>query len=221
MITAEQRLGLIERQRRYAWELAQAECHRRAADLVAGKTHDLLNLVQIVQLAAPELSGRSDAFGEELIADIARAARDAYAQLDDLLKLARPTCSRTRGAPVAPALARICGGLAHHIHLACDVAAELVTALDESALEHLVICLALDPAHEEALHVAVRARSLDGIPWLELLCASTASNPEPRTHDDFDRRLVEAIVSHAGGELACNQRRDGVSELIVALPIVV
>ena len=201
----EQRLALLERQRTYAWELARAES---AAALVAGKTHDLLNLVQIVQLAAPELSGRSDAFGEELIADIARAARDAYAQLSELLEVARPRKRLTRGAAVAPVVQRVVAEL--ELALACDIADDLATALDATALEHVLICLALDGCGE----LALRTRRISGVTWIELVC--TAGD----TSTSFDRTLVEALVTRGGGEIGRSERRGGGSELIVALPVI-
>jgi len=218
MTKIEARFLLSQQQRRFEWELARDEQTRAAGKLVSGKTHDLLNLVQIVQLAAPELSGRSDAFGEELIADIARAARDAYAQLDELMKLARPARSVVRGAVVAPVIARVLHELADCMAGVADITGEVATALDEAALEHLLICLALAKAHHPSLHLHVRTRPIDGTPWLELVCAEEARGTG--VDNEFDRGLVEAIVTRAGGEVAHNERRDGVIELVVALPIV-
>jgi len=60
-VIAEARLALVQRQRRFEWALAREEHGRAASRLVAGKTHDLMNLVQIVQLATYELERRCGA----------------------------------------------------------------------------------------------------------------------------------------------------------------
>ena len=54
MTKTNERLALVERQRRFEWQLAREVQTQTAARFVAGKTHDLLNLIQIVQLASRE-----------------------------------------------------------------------------------------------------------------------------------------------------------------------
>src|SRR4051794_8145034 len=77
MTKTEARLALAQRQRRFEWDLARDEQSRAAANLVAGKTHDLFNLVQIVQLASLELAKRCGDAGKEFIDDLLRSAEDA------------------------------------------------------------------------------------------------------------------------------------------------
>ena len=77
MTKTDARLTLCQKQRRFEWELAREEQTRTAAKLVAGKTHDLMNLVQIVQLASEELATRCGESGKDFIDDLRRAAQDA------------------------------------------------------------------------------------------------------------------------------------------------
>ena len=100
MTKTDARLALAQKQRRFEWDLARSEQTRVASKLVAGKTHDMLNVVQIVQLAAAELEKRCGAAGKEFIDDLVRAAHDAQAQLRELMALARPEVAVTRGATV-------------------------------------------------------------------------------------------------------------------------
>jgi hypothetical protein len=71
------RLALSLRQRRFEWALARDEQGRTAGRLVAGKTHDLLNLIQIIRLGARLLEEHCDARARELVADLERAADDS------------------------------------------------------------------------------------------------------------------------------------------------
>lgn len=211
------RLALVEKQRRYAWDLARYEQTRAAAKLVAGKTHDLLNLIQIVQLAAPELNERvTDDLSKELTADIARAASNAHHQLGQMMAVARPEVKPVRGPAVGGVLARVTGSLGESFELGVDWAlhADAATTLDALALEHLMIGLVLD-AGPQWIELTVRERAISGAPWVEIVRGLASESPG----DGFDLKLVEIIATRAGGELSTSERRGGGTEVVVALPV--
>lgn len=226
MTKTEARLLLAQRQRRFEWELARDEQTRAAARLVAGRTHALLNVVQIVQLATPHLEASCDETSQVFLADLARAVTAAQAELSELLEVARPDEAIVRGAPVGAAVASTLDTL----RPALDVDIHLATAPDTCTrctgeeLEHLLIGLALEaidradhpertPAHVE---LAVRERAIAGAPWIEIVQASTGT----RETDQFELRVVSAIAHKRGGEVATSERRGGGVELVVALPVV-
>src|ERR1700759_1248207 len=104
MTKINERRGLVECQLRFEWRLAREVQTHAAARLVAGKTHDLLNLVQIVQLASLELSRRCPPDAEEFITDLRKAAEDAQHQLAQLMAVARPEEIIMAGAHVGAAI---------------------------------------------------------------------------------------------------------------------
>lgn len=220
------RLALVEKQRRFAWEVAREEYVRTAASMVAGKTHDLLGLVQIVQLAAPQLAPVVEGDARTFVDDIARAADDAHAQLKALMAAARPprraaTNSDTplpRGAAVGPVVGRVIGQLDGAVDIGVDYAidADVATALDEVSLSHLAIGLVLDAQDAPWIELTVRDIQIDGAPWIELV-RGTAEIIEG---DHFDMRLVEALATRARGEVAESVREGGGLEVVVALPAV-
>jgi hypothetical protein len=209
---------LIERQRRFEWELGREQASRTAAALVRGKTHDLLNLVQIVKLATDELSRRCDASGQEFIADLARAAADAESSLRELMQAARPERGHARGATVGAVLTQVVeelrGAIPIDLHLA--IGPETATSLSADELSHLVIGLALEAAASPRIELHVRERDIDQARWVELVRG--ADIPPTEGELPFDLRAVELLVAGAGGELSCAERRGGGSELVVALP---
>lgn len=221
------RLVLVENQRRFAWDLARDEYARAAARMVAGRTHDLLGLVQIVQLATPHLAGAVDGDARVFVDDIARAADDAHARLKAMLASARPPRRVTtgsdaplvRGAAVGPVVGRVAGALAEAVDIGVDYAIDVdaATALDEPAVAHLAIGLVLDAADAPWIELTVRDRTVDGAPWIELVrgTATTVAG------DHFDLRLVETLAGRIGGELRHTERAGGGVELVVALPMVV
>jgi ActR/RegA family two-component response regulator len=151
MTKTDERLLLVERQRRFEWQLARDVHSRAAAHFVAGKTHDLLNLVQIVQLASAELTrrcGSGDA--AEFIADIIKASVDAQHQLAELMAVARPEEVIVAGAPVGAAITaavdtvRAASTIAVDLHLTARPA--VTTRCSATELAHLVYGLALDAA---------------------------------------------------------------------------
>lgn len=240
MTKINERLALVERQRRFEWELAREVQTHAAAQLVAGKTHDLLNLVQIVQLASLELSRRCSEDAAEFIADLLKAADDAKHQLTALMAMARPERVIVPGAHVGAAITaavetvRAVSTIAVDLHL--TVHPEVTTRCAAIELEHLIYGLTLDavaaappagpdaerPAESSAdssadssIELFVRERSIEGKPWLEIVCSTRAVLGS----EHFDLRAVEAIASKNGGELARSERRGGGTELVVALPV--
>lgn len=211
------RLALVERQRRFAWELAREAQTATARELVAGKTHDLLNLVQIVQLGAISLGERCPA-DRDVIDDLERAAGNATRSLEELMAIARPPHVVVRGPAVGPALARVVDEVRAAIdvdaHLALDP--ETATALSADALAHLVIGMVLDAADAPFVELYARERVIVDARWVELVCGASA----PAGGDHFDVRVVEALARRAGGEVARSERRAGGSELVVALPVI-
>lgn len=216
----EARLALSQRQRRFEWALARDEQARTASRFVAGKTHDLLNLVQIVQLACLPLGTRCDPAAREFLDDISRAATDAQHSLNELMELARPDEEIVRGAPVAAAMIAAIAAIEDAIRVAAHVEAppEAATRCTAEELEHLVIGLGLDALDAGAVEIElfVRERAIGGAPWIEIVRGSAAAGSGER----FELRVVEAIAARAGGELATSERRGGGQELVVALPIV-
>jgi len=223
MMKTEARLALTLRQRRFEWALARDEQARAAAHLVAGKTHDLLNLLQIIQLAADEIARHSDARGRDLVEDLRRSAGDSHRSLTELMAVARPAAAAVavRGAPVGAAIEAAVASLGGAIALDARIEAPpaAVTRCTAEELEHLVIGLVLDAADVPApearrVELAVRERVIDGAPWIELVrgCETAPAG------DRFELRVVEAIAQRAGGELTSSERRGGGEEVVVALP---
>ena len=216
MTKTDARLVLAQKQRRFEWDLARAEQTRIAGKLVAGKTHDMLNVVQIVQLASDELAKRCDESGKEFIDDLVRAARNAQGQLAELMAIARPDVVATRGAAVGATVTRILDEIrtAVEVDLHLAVSADTTTALTTEQLEHLVIGMALDAADAPRIELFVRDRTIDSKDWVEIVRgAETAVDG-----DSFDLRSVELLAKLGGGELSSSDRRGGGTELIVALP---
>jgi signal transduction histidine kinase len=227
MMRTEARLALSLRQRRFEWALARDEQGRTAARLVAGKTHDLRNLLQIFRLATAQLERCCDASARSLLDDIQRTVDDAHRSLTELLdaceRSTRPAERAVRGAAVGAAVeaavAALRGAIAVDARIEAPPAA--VTHCTAEELEHLVIGLVLDasdaagPEREAPpIELAVRARPIAGAPWIELVRGGAVAPGGDR----FELRVVEAIAQRAGGELATSERRGGGEEVIVALP---
>jgi len=239
MTKINERLALVERQRRFEWELARDVHARVAARFVSGKTHDLLNLVQIVQLASLELSRRCSGDAAEFIADLRKAAEDAQHQLAQLMAVARPDEVIVPGAHVGAAITsavetvRAASTIAVDLHLA--VQPDVTTRCTAAELAHLIYGLTLDavahtpeptagsappspPSPPSPIELFVRERTIDGKPWLEIVRGARSVID---SGEHFDLRAVEAIAIKNGGELAQSERRGGGTELVVALPLVV
>jgi hypothetical protein len=219
MTKTEARLVLSQRQRRFEWDLARDEQTRAAGKFVSGKTHDLLNLVQIVQLATLELEKRCDATAKEFFDDLNKSAVDAQRQLTELMAVARPDEVIVRGAPVGAAvdaaIAALRTAIDVDIHLATPP--DTATRCTEAELEHILIGMALDVADSpDRIELLVRAREINSASWIEIVRTSTFVP----VGDRFELRAVEAVVRKAGGELATSDRRGGGEELVVALPVI-
>src|SRR5262245_2607483 len=229
MTKTNERLALVERQRRFEWDLAREAHTAAAARFVAGKTHDLLNLVQIVQLASLELSRRCSPEAAEFIADLTKAAKDAQRQLTELMRVARPEEVIAPGAPVGAAIhaavetVRAATTIEVDLHL--TVQPDVTTRCSTVELEHVIYGLALDAVAVDddpqggpttPIELFVRERTIDGKPWLEIV----RGVPGGLSGEGFDLRAVETIAKKNGGELARSERRGGGTELVVALPLV-
>jgi len=241
MTKTDQRLALIERQRRFEWQLARDAQTRAAGQFVAGKTHDLLNLVQIVQLASLELERRCTGDAGEFIADLRKAADDARHQLAELMAVARPEEIVVPGSPVGAAVTaavetvRAASTIEVDLHLA--IAPEVTTRCSAEELAHVIYGLTLDAATAEAeagdsaagversetgggasrgIELFIRERTIDGKPWLEIVRGARVE----LAGEHFDLQAVEAIAVKNGGELGHSERRGGGTELVVALPVV-
>lgn len=206
------------RQRQYEWVLARDSHGAAATMLVATKTHDLLNFVQILQLATGQLARRCDEASQEFIEDLNRVGIEAQRVLAELMTATRPARAIVRGVPVGAAITAavelVRPLLAVDIHLAVDP--DTATRCSAEDLEHLVIGLALDVIDAvPRIELSIRERTIENKPWVEIVRGTlAASNPS------FELRVVEAIAVRAGGELATSERRDGGTDVIVALPVV-
>ncbi len=220
------RLALVEKQRRFAWELAREEYARTAARMVAGKTHDLLGLVQVVSLATPHLLPVVEGDARIFVEDIARVADEAHAQLKSLMAIARPPRRAStgsdaplhRGAAVGPVIGRVVGELESAVEIGVDYAIDVdaATALDEPAIAHLAIGMVLDVADAPWIELTVRDLEIDGAPWIELVRGTQTDV----AGDHFDLRLVETLTARVGGEVTRSERAGGGVELVVALPVI-
>jgi hypothetical protein len=184
--------------------------------LVASRTHDLLNLVQIVKLAVIPLR---EACGShrEILDELDTSADRAHRSLTELMAVARPV-ELAPGAPVGATVASVLGTLraVHALEIHVTVDSKTTTACTEAELEHLLIGLVLDAIDEPAITIQLRERVIDDQPWIEILRTTRS----PATGDGFELRAVTAIAARAGGELATSDTRDGDSELVIALPVV-
>jgi len=222
MTKTEARLALVQRQRRFEWELARDEQRLTASRLVASTTHDLLNFVQIVQLSSLALRRSCDAEGKQFLDDLARSATDVQVPLRALTQLARPELVVGRGPAVGAVVTRVVAELraAVEVDLQLAVDAATATAMTAEQLEYLVIGLALDAAAAPRIELCVRDRTIDGKPWVEIMRGTEASEATP-DHAGFELRGVELLATTGGGELARSERRGGGTELVVALPALI
>lgn len=215
MTRTEALLAIVQRQRHFEWQLARDEQQRAAGALVAGKTHDLLNLVQIVNLASLEIEKRSEPSAREFLEDVLRAAEDAKASLRQLMELARSERPIVH-APVEPAVAAALASLREIVTPKLELALEpgTVTRCTTEELEHLILGLVLDVVDQD-FELLIRERQIDGRRWVELV-RSSATIP---AGDRLELRVVDALAHRAGGELAMSDRRGGGIDVVVALPV--
>lgn len=226
----ETRLALIDRIRRVELGLAREEQAREAARLLRGRSHDLGNAIQIVRLASIEIEKRGGAAIGDLTVDLRNAAEQATTVLGELMAAARPEVRDQPGIAVAPVvraaaeLARpaIAAPLELRVELA-DVA-QARCAADE--LEAIVIVALLDAADATKVGLQLRARAIEGKPWIELLRiddrqhgpdADYAEAFEPFAGRGPGLHLVRVLAERSGGEASLSAGRTGL-ELVVALP---
>lgn len=209
-------VDLLQRQRRFEWALARDEQTRVANRLVAGRTHDLLNLIQIVELAVFRL--RHDGVGaEDTLDELSRASASAAAELSKIMEVARPEVVIARGAPVAETVLAIAPALREvaDLELHVDISTATATRCSAEELEHLLIGLVLD-AVDQRMALTVRERTIEGMLHVEIV-RGTSKEPDG---DGHELRTVTAIVERNGGEVATSERRGGGIELILSLPII-
>lgn len=219
------RLALFERLRRAEYDIARDEHARAAAALLRGRTHDLGNALQIVRLASLEIARRADGAIAELVADLRRSAEEATAVLGELLAAARPAARTGPGAPVArivrDALELARGALLGPLEMRIDVPADARTACTADELEAMTLAAVLEAGDAARIAVSVRARTIAGEPWIELLRA------DDRALDEVERPvappgglfLIERLAARVGGEVSLSPGRGG-PELAIALPVV-
>ena len=202
------RLALVERVHRVELAIARVEDARAAAiAIVRGKTHQLGNAVQIVQLASQELARRiTDGETAELVRDLREGADLAQQVLGELLAAAAPGERVAAGAPVAPAVRHAVeaarAAVASRLDLACDLADDVRTFASEDELAALVFAAVLDAADAHATHVSLtlRARTIAGKPFVQLLCA------DDRRTDAALPPVIDAIARAASGEASRDAR---------------
>jgi hypothetical protein len=219
MMKTDVRLALMARQRRFEWALARDEQVRTAATFVRGKTHDLLNLIQIIRLSAGVLEQRCASAVREIIQDLQRSADESHRSLTELMENARPPEVTSRGAPVAEAVRAAVASLegAASVRARIEARPEAITRCTAEEIDHLVLGLVLDVAEtrgsEPPVELLVRERVISGAPWIEIVRGVEAVPASDR----FELRVVEALAHRAGGELLRSEQRGG-EEVIVALP---
>src|ERR1043166_3859317 len=211
MTKTNERLALVERQRRFEWRLAREVQTQVAAKFVAGKTHDMLNLIQIVQLASLELERRCTGDAAEFIEDLRKAAEDAQRQLRELMAVGRPDEAVVAGDHVGAAITRAvetvraASTIAVDLHLA--VPPELTTRCTAEELEHLIYGLTLDAAGAQAGDAGPAPAGSAAEATAESTLGSTAGSPAGSIDLFVRERTIDGqpwleIVRGAEGELA-------------------
>ncbi len=209
-------LSLIQRQRRFEWALARDEQSRAAGRLVAGRTHDLLNLIQIVELAVFRLE-HEGCEARDTLDELSRMSKSASEELQAMMAAARPEVEVERGAPVASTVLGLTSTLREvaSLEVHVEVSTDTATQCSAEELEHLLIGLVLD-AMDQPIVLTIRERMIERKPWIEIVRATERDVDG----DGFELKTVNAIASRVGGELAASERRGGGTELIVSLPII-
>jgi hypothetical protein len=198
---------LLARLRRFEWACARGEHAREVFDTVRQRSHDLLNLVQIVDLVSQQLMLRYGAEARELAVDLHRAARDGRLAIDALVAIAHVTGPAPRATvttPVAEVVRRVAG----RATIIVDGDAAVAWTADE--LELLLAALQLDAPHGA---LVVRSRALEDGPVVEVLCA-------PIDDTALAVRVADALARDAGGDVTLEPRLAGGHELVVTLPVV-
>ncbi|MDB4958662.1 MAG: hypothetical protein JWO36_6231 [Myxococcales bacterium] len=222
----ETRLALIDRIRRVEHGLARDEQAREAARLLKGRSHDLGNAIQIVRLASIEIEKRGGDAIHDLVGDMRTAAETATTVLGELIASARPEPRRSVGAAIAPGVRAATELVRPAIAAPLDVRIELAdlvhSHLTTDELEAMVVSAVLDASAATKIGLQLRARAIDGKPWIELL----RFDDRPIADEDFASAfepfaglsVVKLLAERVGGEASLSAGRPGV-ELVVALPV--
>jgi hypothetical protein len=190
-------LALVRRQRELEWKASHA--------LLRERSHDLRNLIQIVELASTELAHRVDGVAAELVGELARTAIEMKRAFE-----ARPRAPIAEAVRAAIELLRPAVG---ELAVTQRLEATTHTALSPDEVELLVVALVIDGGrHAAAIDLLVRERVIDGSMWVELVCGIDAAPGE--------LRAVKTVAERVGGELVVVERRGGGNEIAVALPTV-
>ena len=185
----------LTRLRRFEWACARDEHAREVHDGVRRRSHDLLNLVQIVDLASQQLVARCGDAAAELASDLSRAATDARAAVDSLRAIAPPSEPGTRGDRTSAGAVARC--VLTRGTIAVDDGAVIGWTPEE--LQMLLLALELDAPHGE---LVVRSRVLEDGEVVEVLCV-------PIDSDAVAVKMARTIASHAGGEVTLEPREGG------------
>jgi hypothetical protein len=210
------RAELTDRLRRFEWDLARDEQAQAARKLLRGKTHDLLNFVQIVDLGSQALAPHTLPAGDEFIADLRHAAGDARVSLRELQALASVedrAPAHTEVASCARVAIAMAGDAVDALDAQLLVADGVAVGWTREELELALIAVALDGNRDEQVELLVRTRELDGRPSLEIVCG-------PLDEHGLGVRLVTALAARVGGDAVVSERRGGGHELAVDIPIV-
>jgi hypothetical protein len=227
----EARLGLIDRIRKVEQSLAREEQAREAARLLRGRSHDLGNAIQIVRLASIEIEKRGGTNIGDLVLDLRNAAESATTVLGELIAMAKPGPRKVEGVAIAPAVRAAVEqaqpGLAAQVDLRVELADMVKAPCLPDELETIVLCSLLDAARATKLGLHLRARAIEGKPWLELI---RIDDRKDVSDSDFSRafepfatpgpglHLVRVLAERCGGEASLSPGRAGL-ELVIALPV--
>ncbi len=198
---------LLARLRRFEWACARDEHAREVAEAVRRRSHDLLNLVQVVDLASQQLVARCGEAAHELAGDLHRAALEGRAVIDGLAALRPNELGAEPRIAARTAVAVIARGVVARGQV--TVGEGNVVAWAPEELELLLFALRLDaPAAE----LVVRGRRVEEGELVEIVCGPIASGA-------LAVRVAAALARIAGGDVTMEPRGTG-QEIVVAIPTV-
>nr|HEX4318735.1 hypothetical protein [Kofleriaceae bacterium] len=194
----------LTRLRRFEWACARDEHAREVHDGVRKRSHDLLNLVQIVDLASQQLVARCGEAAAELASDLSRAALEAREAVQSLAELAAKTSPPLRAERTSAGAVARC--VLTRGTISVDDSAVIAWSPEE--LQMLLLALELDAPHGELI---VRSRAIEDGHVVEVVCG-------PIEDGALAVRMARAIATHAGGDVTTEPRRGGGYELAVTIP---
>jgi len=223
------RLRLIDRIRRVEHLLARDEQAKIAAALMKGRSHDLGNHIQIVQLTALELERRANGRADltELIADMRQSAERATALLAEMFAAARPP-DRIVVGPVVTHTVRAAVDLARPafagtLELRIDLDDTVHTYSTAEELETIVLASILDAINSVRVAIVVRERVIEGKRSVEIMRFDDRQLGDGELAQMFEAcsllHVVTSAAKAAGGDASLSPGRTGL-ELVVELPIV-